>query len=160
MKNIGKVEGGAVEYKIKIGIPDEGPERETYKKAQEKWGVDLHKDNMVMVMGDTMHKGFRGDMEPDLLEHEKVHVKQQAQYDGSWQDWWDQYLEDPEFRIKQEVEAYRRQYEYLQEHMNDRNKRFSILVQLAQALSGPMYGEVIGMQDAMNAIKGMNYQLL
>jgi len=154
------INGKGPDYIIQEGIPEEGAMAEVYKKAQEKWGVDLERDLMVMVYGKTMHKGFKYPIDPDLLVHEEVHVKQHTEYEGGPAAWWERYLQDPEFRINQEVEAYRRQYEWLKENEPDRNKRFKILVLCAKNLSGPMYGEAISMQNAMNAIRGMDYQIL
>lgn len=41
-----------------------------------------------------------------VIEHEKVHFRQQNEYPGGLAIWWDRYLTDTDFRADQEAEAY------------------------------------------------------
>lgn len=103
----------------------------------------------------------------NLLVHEKVHVGQQLFYtppqvtpleegkpmpkegpDG----WWDRYLKDPEFRLSQEVEAYREQYRYFCDRHSNYRKQGAFLAAIAQDLSGPMYGEILSFDEAIKLI--------
>ncbi len=88
---------------------------------------------------------------PDhLVEHESVHSKQQGDDPDAW---WHRYIEDAYFRIAQETEAYATQYRFICQAVKDRNRRFSILNELAEHLSSPTYGSVITRQDALQMIK-------
>lgn len=82
--------------------------------------------------------------------HEATHFKQQGD-DPDY--WWDRYMQDPYFRIEQEVEAYANQYDFLCTRIKDRNQRFKVLYDLARILSGPTYGNVISHQSALSLIK-------
>lgn len=92
---------------------------------------------------------------PDhIIEHEKIHLRQQEGTDEGAALWWGKFLRDPEFRISQEIEAYARQYQYFCSRVNDRNRCAKFLWALAQSMSGPLYNGCITHYDAMSRIKG------
>jgi hypothetical protein len=65
--------------------------------------------SVVFAYGDTIYApGASGPLPPDLVVHEETHFRQQAEVGGP-ATWWERYLADPEFRLLQEVEAYRAQ---------------------------------------------------
>ena len=92
--------------------------------------------------------GFR--IPADLLVHEETHRDQQ---DGEPEKWWDHYFYDKEWRIEQEAEAYGNQYRFICRSVHDRNARDKNLRIMAGFLSGPMYGNVVTLQEAMKRIK-------
>ena len=105
----------------------------------------------VYTYGDTIYNPSGRDIPPDVVHHEEVHEKQQEATGKD--EWWGRYLEDPYFRISQEVEAYGAQYKFLCKTHKDRNQRNRILIHFARVLSSPTYGETIGTQAAMEMIK-------
>ena len=69
----------------------------------------------------------------DVIEHEKVHFKQQARF-TSPDYWYIKYLIDKDFRKEQEIEAYSAQYQFLKKII--RNKELKqALQEMANALS-------------------------
>lgn len=64
----------------------------------------------ALVYGDTIFfkKGLH--MTQDHLVHECVHILQQRNYPGGPAEWWKRYFTDSDFRLSQEIEAYRRQW--------------------------------------------------
>lgn len=87
---------------------------------------------------------------PDhLLTHELVHQEQQQDPKA----WWNRYLEDRDFRLEQELAAYRAQYQFGKKWIKDRNTLFRFLDALATELSGKMYGEIIGRDEALHLIE-------
>ncbi len=86
---------------------------------------------------------------PDLEVHEAVHLSQQKAY--GVEAWWARYLSDKEFRLSQEIEAYRTQYAWAQLHYG-RQERRGLLKKCAKDLSGPVYGRIISYDDAEIAI--------
>ena len=86
-----------------------------------------------------------------LLAHEEIHEKQQEEY--GVQKWWDRYLIDKDFRLSQELEAYRAQYEFFTRSNKDRNIQYRFLVALAVDLASEMYGDIIKVYDAIERIK-------
>lgn len=81
-----------------------------------------------------------------LIEHEKVHFKQQ---DGDPESWWDMYINDSGFRLSQEIPAHKKEYEVFCKLVKDRNKQFSKRLELAQRLASPMYGNMTTTNEAM-----------
>lgn len=88
-----------------------------------------------------------------LIEHEKVHFKQQGGTEESTKVWWDKFLGVPEFRMSQELEAYAHQYRQMCKTIKDRNKQAIILYDLASSISGPLYNHMISHSEAMRIIK-------
>jgi len=118
-----------------------------YNKAKEKWGVSF--DNVVFTVGDTIHA--KNEMSEDLIEHEKTHIKQQTEM--GVEKWWNRYFEDSRFRYTQEIEAYRNQYKCFCTITKNRSKKFNFLKKIATDLSGRMYGNVVGLNEAVNLIR-------
>ncbi len=109
-----------------------------------------HDSSVIFTYGDTLYVPNGGEISQDLLTHEKTHTVQQG---ASPETWWDRYLVDTEFRLSQEVEAYRNQYKSFCKRIADRNKRFTYLHGLARDLSSEIYGGIITYQDATKRIK-------
>lgn len=86
-----------------------------------------------------------------IIEHEKVHIRQQG---NNFKSWWRRYLRDYTFRINQEAEAYAKQYDFMCKEYKDPNKRNIILIDLARILSSPTYGEMIKSSQSYSMIKG------
>ncbi len=106
----------------------------------------------VFTYGDTCYCPDGRALAIDVAEHELVHIRQQAEY-GSPSAWWARYINDPDFRFRQELEAYRRQYEYASTYIKDRNQLFNYVLCLANDLSGPMYGDVMKRGEALKLIR-------
>lgn len=84
-----------------------------------------------------------------LLIHEEVHSEQQA---GDPSSWWKKYREEAEFRLSQEIEAYRKQYAFFKKTVKDKNARVMFLHRIASDLSGSLYGNIISKQKAIKQI--------
>lgn len=123
-----------------------------YPLVREKWGVKWEDKKVVMVYGNKIHQSFYGRMDQDLLVHELVHVKQHAAYPGGPEAWWARYLEDKDFRMEMELEAYRTQYAWCKEHLNSETRR-SILKHCANDLSSNLYGHMVSYQTAKELIQ-------
>lgn len=92
-------------------------------------------------------------MAQDLFVHECVHYARQ----GGGQDielarqYVDLYLTNDDFRLQEELMAYREQYKFLLKHMN-RPQAFEHVKVLAAHLSSPLYGNIISFGQALSAI--------
>jgi hypothetical protein len=104
---------------------------------------------IVFVYAPYIYSPAGIELRPDLLAHEKVHVKRQGDDPAAW---WDKYLVDKDFRLREELAAYQVQYAFMVEHY-DRAKRRAITMSIAKDLSGPMYGGIITKQQAIRLIK-------
>jgi hypothetical protein len=67
--------------------------------------------------------------------------------------WWRKWLEDPEFRLSQELEAYQEQYQFFVKTESNREKVNQALWSIAGMLSSKIYGSVISHSEAVLAIK-------
>lgn len=104
---------------------------------------------IVFVYAPNIYSPAGIELRPDLIAHEEVHVTRQG---DDPQAWWDKYLVDTDFRLREELIAYQAQYKYMEEHYS-RERRRGILSSIAKDLSGPMYGGIINKQQAIRLIK-------
>lgn len=131
-------------------ISTQRPPAHIYNRCVEQFGVDFNKGT-VFTVGETIHT--KQPIPKDLMVHELTHVRQQRDFEGGYEEWWNRYLEDPKFRYTQELEAYRAQYGWIKHNVKDRNQAHKLFMLIAQQLSGEMYGKVVTLQEAMKAIK-------
>lgn len=94
-----------------------------------------------------------GDLTPWLIEHEKVHFRQQDDWPGGCDQWWEDYLDFPEMRFAMEAEAHQREYDVFCEYHLDRNDRYRYKFSMAKRLMSPMYGGEIGFLNAMHLLE-------
>ena len=130
-----------------------------YKELCEAFDIKDSKTT-VFTWGDTLYNPFNIPISQDLLVHEMVHSQQQRRLIQDFETdqkgarlWYKRYINDPAFRLDQELEAYRNQYHFVVGKVKDRNKVAKVLYQIAQALSSEMYGNIIGHTEAMKQIK-------
>jgi hypothetical protein len=116
----------------------------------EKEFGSLKEKPIVFTYNDTIYNPIGFQIPADLLVHESTHAEQQ---DGDAETWWTHYLADKDWRIEQEAEAYGNQYRFICRTVKDRNARDKNLRIMAGFLSGPMYGSVINLQEAMKRIR-------
>lgn len=104
---------------------------------------------IVFTYGDRLYNPGGGPIDDHLLVHEKIHEQQQLTMGVD--EWWKIYIEDPEFRLTQEVEAYRAQYSFLKEHYS-RAYRRKVLDHICSDLSSPIYGNIVSKKQAKDLI--------
>ncbi len=117
-----------------------------YTLLAQRLGVNWD-DGILITMGDTIHCKDRRLIRDDLLVHEKCHEIQQKN-EGGPAVWWKRWLDEPDFRLKQESEAYLCQARWLKEHVKDRNVRARFLFSMSRDLSSSLYGNLISQSDA------------
>lgn len=105
----------------------------------------------VFTYGDTLYVPHGGTIDKALMVHEETHMRQQKTIGKEV--WWDWYLGSKDFRLSQEVEAYQNQYREQKKHIKDRNELNRYLQRLAQDLSSPMYGKIMTLTEARQAIR-------
>lgn len=134
-----------MDYRIEYTLPP----IDMYKKVVDRFRVDWHK-GVILTYGDIIYTKF--ELPNDLLKHEETHVRQQMAYKGGKDAWFERYLADDQFRLDNELEAYRRQYRYAKENIKDRNQVFNILRHSAKDLS-MMYDLQIDFNLALELIQ-------
>jgi len=112
---------------------------------------------IIFTYGDTIFNPSGVAVTPDLFAHERVHQRQQTAFEESpypcgARGWWRKYIEDADFRLSQEVEAYRAQWAYARDNGYGRKARRDLLAHITKALSGPMYGRIVTATQAKELI--------
>lgn len=132
-----------IKYEIKNALPP------NYAMILAHFGeqANFHKGT-VFTYGDTIYA--KDPLPEHLLIHELVHIKQQQMHGPEY--WWKRYIDSAEFRLSQEVEAYRAQYQFILKTMPKR-KQWNLLNDLALALS-TKYRLDIGIIKATSLIRG------
>lgn len=107
-------------------------------------------DKIVMTFGHRIYTAK--ELRQDIIEHEKVHMKQQTRWLFIAFIMVTIYFISKRFRLKMEVPAYRAQYQYLITHTDDPEKKALALFNMANQLSSPIYGSMVSLQEAKRLI--------
>lgn len=113
---------------------------------------EIEDDKTFYTYGDAIYNPAGIKIPDHVIEHEKVHMGQQERIGGP-EIWWHKYLNDPTFRLEQELEAYGRQYQFICAYVSDRNVRAKYMWELTKALASPMYKVEITMAEANERIQ-------
>lgn len=110
---------------------------------------DVEGKDVVFAYGDTIYCPKGGEVPEHLMVHETVHSKQQG---DDPEGWWDRYIEDKEFRLEQEVQAYATQYTYIKRLYRTKISD-GFLDEVALDLSSDIYGNIVDFQKAHTLIR-------
>lgn len=124
-----------------------------WEEANKKFDLENLGRPVVFTYGNTIHNPWILEIPDDTICHEELHKIQQEAFEGGPEAWWRKYLDDVEFRISQEIAAYARQYKFICKTVKDRNRQARVLWDLANMMSGPIYGKVLSHSEAMNRIR-------
>lgn len=106
----------------------------------------------VFAYGDTIYApGRPRSLSPDLVIHEETHFAQQRAAGGP-DEWWRRYLADPQFRLEQEIAAYRAQYQAIANL--PRADRRRTLAHICKTLASGTYGRLVTKERAHQLITG------
>mgnify|MGYP001615734404 CR=1 FL=1 len=120
-----------------------------FQELKDKFNVG---DDTIIAYGNKIFVKDKT-LSRDLLVHELTHCERQRFDEASARRWWEKYMEDNDFRLQEEIVAYRNQYDFCLKVFKDRNKRAKILWTMANELSSLRYGNVVNHNEAMNLIK-------
>lgn len=83
---------------------------------------------------------------PDyLIEHENVHLEQQTRLGLEY--WVDNFLNNDEFRLEMEMEAYKRQVAFVPSY-----QKRDMAIECATNLSSGLYGDIITLSEAFDIL--------
>lgn len=103
---------------------------------------------IVITYGGQIHC-IKGQIAPDLEVHEMVHVEQQKGIDAD--EYVDRFINDREFRLKVEIEAYQKQAAFVNENVEGRDARWNRIHHIRTCLCDPMFG--LTYNEAYNLIE-------
>jgi len=107
---------------------------------------DINEDEVAFPYDGKIYSNK--ELSPELLAHETVHFQQQK--DIGLDEWQEQYLTNPSFRVKMEIEAYKKQLTF---YTANKDVYDIGRTQMAKVLSSPMYGNVITYKEAYGLLK-------
>lgn len=89
----------------------------------------------IFSWGDLIYNPHGVKLHPCLIAHEAVHgIRQRENVSG----WWRRYIDDPNFRLEEEVLAHVAEYRS-RAAGKSRNERRWLMVQTAKRLAAPLY---------------------
>lgn len=114
--------------------------------ADEIWAAFNPPHGVVIAYGDTIYAPhLESELPGHLVIHEETHFAQQRAVGGP-EAWWRRYIDDPQFRLEQELEAYRAQYASIA--ALPRAQRRELLAHICKSLAGRMYGGLVTKDQA------------
>ena len=113
-----------------------------YKKIVEQF--DVRGRPVIFAYGSAIYNPQRVERPPQMIRHEQVHLTRQG---GDPEKWWDEYIASPAFRLAEEIPAHAAEYQASLSHYREQ-----ALNEIAAKLSSPLYGSLIPLGDAREAI--------
>lgn len=110
-----------------------------YDICHQYFGADWDRGT-IFAYKNTIHAKNPSSVTEDVVAHEQVHLEQQRMF-GDADLWWKQYLQDADFRYKQEIPAYKAQLAYALGRYN-RNYRRALRQHIYKSFAGLSGGTI------------------
>lgn len=110
-------------------------------------------DDAIFCFGDIIYNPSKGKIPEDILIHEQRHSIQQRDYTDP-ELWWYKFLNDSNFRLAEEIEAYATQYQFIKQHYPNKALK-EALSEMAKNLSS-LYNCGISESKAATLIRKYN----
>jgi hypothetical protein len=108
---------------------------------------------VMFAWGDIIYAPMQqGELPKSLLAHEQVHGDRQLAAPGGVEGWWRRYLDEPAFRLNEEVLAHRAELAHLLTKAKGPSMRAHVLSRTAARLAAPLYGSLITVAEAKRAL--------
>lgn len=119
-----------------------------YPRLKEKFGIEWDR-SVIITQFPFVH--CKIPLTATKTVHEATHLRQQEEI--GVMKWWDRYINEPDFRLSQELEAYLEEANFVREMFSDRNLRYRLIYDMARQLSSRMYGSIISFEEARKLLK-------
>ena len=100
--------------------------------------------SIIYAWGNTIFNPAGFDISPSLIAHEEVHGRRQR---GDVRGWWLKYINDPAFRLEEEIHAHRAEYQHIAKDGNRPQRRRGLKL-IAMRLSSKLYGRMLTLKEA------------
>ena len=120
-----------------------------FDKIDKAFGIGSRK-GVYYAYGDYIYSPHNDTIPDELRAHEHIHGVQQMRTPP--EDWWDMYIENPAFRLAQEIPAHREELTFLCANGN-RNQRRRALKTVVRRLSSTFYGKIITPGEAKRVLR-------
>lgn len=105
---------------------------------------------VIFAFGSTIYNPRRITIPPELYAHEAVHQERQG---ADPMGWWDFYISDPQFRLQEEIPAHQAEYREVCTRGSDPGWRQLAAERIAARLASPLYGSLVGFDDAIRLVR-------
>ncbi len=129
-----------------IGLPP------NFAKIDGKFNVK-DKANILYCYGTKIYNPDNCVIPSHLIAHEATHSFRQEW--TSPDEWWDKYIENPRFRLSEEIVAHRVEWGQFIKDNKDRNEQARYLHFICNRLSGPLYEGMCSFKEARQHITGV-----
>lgn len=118
---------------------------------------------ILFAWGDRIFDPERVGVTREMHSHEEIHGERQMYYKPAREDeakfnwqpveqWWLRYIAEPAFRLAEEIPAHRAEYLSFCKRHRDRGACSKMLTYIASKLASPLYGGLITLAAARDAI--------
>lgn len=118
-----------------------------YKKIKAVFGEDKR---CVYCYGEAIYNPHEIKLEFHHVVHEKVHSEQQKELGLDY--WWMRYMDDKDFRLKMELEAYAVQVKCAKDLVGEKGYRL-FLDDVSEALASETYGNLLTKEQAKTKLR-------
>lgn len=109
---------------------------------------------IVFAYHDAMYAPGIKEIPYPIKCHENIHLLRQGTTIESAEAWWDEYINDPVFRLEEEILAHKAEYKALTELYPSKQQKMMCLREVAEKLAAPLYGRIINVKSAQLLLKG------
>lgn len=114
---------------------------------------NIRNTKAIFAWGDKIFApALQGELPKQLIAHESVHGERQKIYPGGVEAWWRRYIDEPQFRLDEEIPAHRAELAHLLTKAKGPSMRAHVLSVTARRLAAPLYGNLITIADAKKAL--------
>lgn len=110
------------------------------------------KKGVIFTWGDTIYNPSGISVSAELKAHEGVHFSRQTNHTPAIESWWRRYIDDPEFRLGEELPAHRAEYKAFCNRVRCYRSRISYCTAIAARLASPLYGALLQPAKARSLI--------
>lgn len=110
-----------------------------------------NKPNILYTFGPIIYNPSDVIIPHWLVAHEEVHWERQM--NTSPEAWWQNYIDDDDYRYNEELLAHQREYQVFTTYAKSRNERRLGLKGMAKRLSSDIYGNCVDFETAKWNIK-------
>lgn len=121
-----------------------------YRELRREFGAENVR-GAIFAYGAVIYNPHNIAVTPDLMAHETEHCNAQLRMGAGL--WWERYAHDRDFRLTEELLGHRAEYAFLRDDAKlPADTLAKVLQHIARRLSGPLYGNMIGFEDAKGEI--------
>jgi hypothetical protein len=126
-----------------------------YERCEEMFGVKWKK-GIIMTYGNTIHCKYR--LKEPKITHESIHVRQQLE--TGVEEWWDRYFEDEQFRLDQEVEAYKAEIKWIRHNVKGMDLKSRMIEKIVDDISSEIYGSIVTKKEALELLDVRRFNMI